>query len=80
MLEDNNNSTYCPLPFKHIFIDTSGISACCNTIGSMNLPLSVDQYLVSPQLKNLQNQFLQGQKPNECRYCFDQELAQNKSS
>ena len=72
-------SWYCPLPFKHVFIDTDGISPCCNTRESFTLALGVDEYLNTPQLKALQNKFLQGQQPSECRYCFRQESIQNKS-
>lgn len=70
---------YCPLPFRHVFVDTGGISPCCNTVNNFNIAGNIAQYLESDQLKNLQQKFLDGQKPQECLYCFSQEKIQNKS-
>jgi hypothetical protein len=70
---------YCPLPFRHAFVDSAGIGPCCNTVGAFNSTDNIPQYLESDKLKNLQQKFLNGEKPQECAYCFGQEQIQNKS-
>jgi pyruvate-formate lyase-activating enzyme len=70
---------YCPLPFKHVFVDSTGLSPCCNTIGSFGLQINIEQYKSHPKLVSLQQQFLAGEKPAECSYCARQENIQNKS-
>ena len=70
---------YCPFPFKHIFVDSSGLSPCCNTVTDFGLDISIDQYVNHPKVLNLQKQFLDGKKPIECKSCLLQENIQSKS-
>jgi MoaA/NifB/PqqE/SkfB family radical SAM enzyme len=70
---------YCPFPFKHVFVDSSGLSPCCNTISDFGLDVSIDQYVNHPKVLNLQKQFLAGEKPTECKSCLLQENIQSKS-
>lgn len=61
---------YCPLPFKHAFVTSTGISACCQT---PQQPIDLDQWDNSEYLKNFQAQILSGQPPRECQGCVQQE-------
>lgn len=70
---------YCPFPFKHVFVDSSGLSPCCNTTNNFGLDISIEQYKSDPKLLNLQQQFLNGEKPKECGFCVMQENMQAKS-
>lgn len=70
---------YCPFPFKHVFVDSTGLSPCCNTVKDFSLDISIDEYVNHPKLLNLQKQFLEGIKPTECKTCLMQENIQSKS-
>jgi MoaA/NifB/PqqE/SkfB family radical SAM enzyme len=72
-------SWYCPFPFKHIFVDSSGLSPCCNTVEDFGLDIGIEQYVTHPKVLNLQKQFLEGEKPAECKTCQMQENIQSKS-
>jgi organic radical activating enzyme len=61
---------YCPLPFKHAYIDSTGIAACCQT---KRYQVSLDEWQVHPELVKLQQEFLAGNKPAVCRSCITQE-------
>jgi sulfatase maturation enzyme AslB (radical SAM superfamily) len=69
-------SWYCPLPFKHAYIDSTGISACCQTT---RYPTTLDEWPTHPGLKKLQQQFLDGEIPHNCRSCVDQEKTLGRS-
>lgn len=62
-----------------MFIDSTGLSPCCNTVTKFGLSGTVDEYLNHPKLKEFQISFLTGQKPQACSMCWTQELIQNKS-
>lgn len=70
---------HCIFPFKHAFIDSTGISPCCNTVKDFGLDVTVDEYLKHPKLLEFQNSFLSGEKPQSCSMCWDQESVHNKS-
>lgn len=72
-------SWYCPFPFKHVFVDSSGLSPCCNTVSEFGLDINIEQYKAHPKLLNLQKQFINGEIPSSCEYCLHQENIQNKS-
>lgn len=61
---------YCPMPFKYLHVEHDGVSSCCRT---PRLPMTIDEYLSSDALLELQNQFLTNQKPVICKSCIDQE-------
>jgi pyruvate-formate lyase-activating enzyme len=67
---------YCPLPFRHAFVDSVGVAACCQT-PRQQVPL--DQWSNNSYLKDLQRQILQGQIPEVCSGCRRQELVQGRS-
>lgn len=67
---------YCPLPFKHAFVTSTGISACCQT---PQQPIDLDQWDNSKYLKNFQAQILSGSPPQECHGCVQQEKITGKS-
>lgn len=69
-------SWYCPLPFKHAFVDSTGISACCNT---ERYPTSLSDWATNPNLIALQQDFNAGKIPKQCRPCVDQEKNQGRS-
>jgi hypothetical protein len=73
------SSWYCALPFKHVFVDSTGLSPCCNTVGQFGLDVSIDEYKSHPKLLELQKQFLDGRTPAACSVCLHQEKIQNKS-
>lgn len=67
---------YCPLPFRHAYLDSSGISACCQTARNQS---TLDDWPNHPYLKNLQQQILKGQIPDACSGCVRQEATQGRS-
>lgn len=72
-------SWYCPLPFKHAFVDTGGISPCCATTKNFSIDTSIGDWKSHPKLLALQQKFLNGESPSECSECQTQENIQNKS-
>lgn len=73
---DNMTDWYCPLPFRHAYVDNTGIAACCQT---PKYPTTLDQWNQHPQLKNIQQQILAGQKPWQCHTCVSSEKLQGRS-
>ena len=67
---------YCPLPFRHAYVDSTGVAACCQTPRQQ---VSLEQWSNNPYLKDLQNQILQGHMPTVCGGCHQQEIAQGRS-
>jgi sulfatase maturation enzyme AslB (radical SAM superfamily) len=67
---------YCPLPFKHAFVTSNGISACCQT---PQQPVDLSQWADSKYLKDFQEKILSGQPPRECQGCVNQEKIAGKS-
>ena len=67
---------YCVLPFRHAFVDSVGVSACCNT---RRYPVSLEQWAHNPNLKALQQELLSGSIPMQCETCEQQELTQGRS-
>jgi hypothetical protein len=63
-------SWYCPLPFKHAFIDSTGIAACCQT---PRYQVSLDEWPTHPHLVKLQQELLAGNKPATCKTCIQKE-------
>lgn len=67
---------YCPLPFRHAYIDSTGIAACCQT-PRYQVPL--DEWPTHPKLLNLQRELLDGNTPKVCQRCVQQESAYGTS-
>lgn len=67
---------YCPLPFKHAFVASNGISACCQT---PQQPIDLEQWANSRYLKKFQEKILSGHPPKECQGCVNQENITGKS-
>jgi organic radical activating enzyme len=67
---------YCPLPFKHAFVDSTGISACCQT---PRYQTTLDEWPVHPELIKLQQKFLNSEIPTVCRGCIEQEKTLGRS-
>lgn len=69
-------SWYCPLPFRHAYIDSTGIASCCRTPRYQG---SLQDWPQNPNLVTLQKQFLAGQKPAQCHSCAKEEDTQGRS-
>jgi len=67
---------YCPLPFRHAFVDSTGISACCQT---PRYPTTLAEWPNYPELKKLQQELLDGTMPTVCKSCAQQENTQGRS-
>ena len=67
---------YCPLPFRHAYIDSTGIAACCQT---PRYQISLDEWSRHPELLKLQQELLNGNTPKVCQGCVRQESAYGTS-
>lgn len=63
--------TYCPLPFRHVYVDGSGIKPCCSY--TRNYSGSIEEWLQSSELQQLQQQILNNEIPQGCRSCIHNE-------
>ena len=61
---------YCPLPFKHAYIDNTGISACCV---SPRYPIDLEEWATSKPLLEMQQQILDNKIPKSCQNCHTNE-------
>jgi hypothetical protein len=67
---------YCPLPFKHAYVDSQGISACCQT---PRYQVTLDEWPTHPELIKMQQELLAGHRPEVCKDCAQHEQAYNSS-
>jgi len=67
---------YCPLPFRHAYLDSKGIASCCHLPRQQ---VTLDQWSDNTYLKDIQKQMLQGHMPEACSGCYQQENAQGRS-
>jgi len=67
---------YCPLPFKHAFVDSTGVAVCCKT---PKQSIDLDQWANSEYVKNIQQQMLTGQIPVICQGCVNEEKMTGRS-
>ena len=65
------NDSYCPLPFKHAYVDNTGISACC---ASPRYQISIKDWSTSQPLISMQQQILNNEIPQPCKNCHSNEL------
>jgi organic radical activating enzyme len=70
------NTWYCPLPFKHVFVDSTGVGVCCKT---PKQAIDLDQWADSEYVKNIQQQMLNGQVPIICQECVSEEKMSGRS-
>jgi len=71
-----SDNFYCPLPFKHAFIDSTGVAACCQT---PRYKVSLDEWVSHPKLLELQQAILNNKVANVCQGCVEQEDLQGQS-
>ena len=71
-----SDNFYCPLPFKHAFIDSTGVAACCQT---PRYEVSLDEWVSHPKLLELQQAILNNKVANVCQGCVEQEDLQGQS-
>ena len=60
--------TWCPLPFRHVFVEPRGVKPCCSY--TKMYEGTVEQWLNSPELNDLQKAMLDGQTPPGCQHCL----------
>ena len=69
-----NSSNFCHHPFKGLFISAQGdFRPCCKYNGTM--ASNIRDYLASPELHELRQQFSQGERPTQCERCWKDEDA-----
>ena len=71
-----SDNFYCPLPFKHAYIDSTGVSACCQT---PRYKVSLDEWVSHPKLLELQQALLENRVLETCKSCVKQEEFQGHS-
>jgi hypothetical protein len=67
---------YCALPFRHAYIDSTGIAPCCQL---PRTEMSLDDWPTNPKLLKLQQELLTGSIPKMCQGCAQQESAYGSS-
>ena len=67
---------YCPLPFKHAFVDSNGIAACCQ---HKRHKVSLDKWAEHPELIEIQQALLNGKVVGGCQSCVTQESCRGQS-
>ena len=71
-----SDNFYCPLPFKHAFIDSTGVAACCQT---PRYKVSLNEWVSHPKLLELQQAILNNKVADVCQGCVKQEELQGQS-
>lgn len=64
------SSVYCPLPFRHAYLDPGGIAACCMSPRSAD---SIADWPNNAQLIKMQQQLLSNEVPHSCEGCHQSE-------
>ena len=67
---------YCPLPFRHAYIDSTGIAPCCQISRSET---SLDDWPTNPKLIEIQQDLVNGRQPKDCHMCVKHEQAYGTS-
>jgi sulfatase maturation enzyme AslB (radical SAM superfamily) len=62
---------WCPLPFKHVFLEPRGVKPCCSY--TQTYAGEITEWVVSDELAELQQQTLNGVVPEGCKYCVNAE-------
>jgi hypothetical protein len=63
-------SWYCVAPFRQAYIEPNGLAVCCH---QQRHNVDLDNWSDYQPLKDLQQQFIQGEIPNFCQGCVKQE-------
>lgn len=67
---------YCVAPFRHVYVDNLGVSACCQ---QKKHPTNLAEWPSYPALLELQKSFLNGEVPQGCQGCKQNEEKFNTS-
>jgi len=70
MSTEKTDEWYCPLPFRHVFVDSTGISPCCITARQ---DTDLDSWAQHPFLQEIQKSFLSGTINDHCLCCLESE-------
>lgn len=62
---------YCPLPFRHVFIEPRGVKPCCSYTRAADM--TVESWLSSQDLGMLQENILRGKIDPGCQDCISTE-------
>jgi hypothetical protein len=60
--------TWCPLPFRHVFVEPRGVKPCCSYT-KMHTG-TIENWLASQELNDLQRTILDGKTAQGCEYCL----------
>lgn len=63
--------TWCPLPFRHVFVEPRGVKPCCSY--TQMYAGTITDWVNSTELRDLQQHMLAGTVPKGCRYCVSGE-------
>lgn len=66
-----HNPVWCPLPFRHVFIEPRGIKPCCSFTETHDMPVS--QWITSQRLQQLQQNIINGDIDSGCQDCINNE-------
>lgn len=88
-MADNKNKTFCSAAFNHVCVMNDGsFSLCCDaytdtqlekTIQNINQTNSIDSYFNSNYMQQVRQHMLDGEKLNECRFCYNDEEVGKRS-
>jgi len=70
--------TWCPLPFRHVFVEPRGVKPCCSY--TQMYTGTIEAWLSSQELNDLQRAMLDDQTPEGCRYCIEGEQRDGTST
>lgn len=70
--------TYCPLPFRHVFVEPRGIKPCCSFTETQEM--SVPQWITSQRLRELQQNIIDGKIDPGCQDCINNESSTGTST
>lgn len=71
-------NNYCPLPFRHVFVEPRGVKPCCSYTEMYDG--SIDDWLHSNELAELQATILNDEIAKGCRDCFNTEKTYGTST
>lgn len=70
--------TYCPLPFRHVFVEPRGIKPCCSYTNLFSG--TIEQWTSSSELANLQHNIKNNRIDPGCQYCINGEQQDGSST
>ena len=62
------NDNFCPAPWISMYYHLNSAAVCCVSEDKFNM--SPKQFLSSDYLQDIKNQFLRGERPDNCSICF----------